>query len=104
MEWGTSLHELRETDSEVEALVQRERDAEKITARWRVGCDAGRSRVRGQVGLRLKRRDAGATFVLADVKSTLPIPQDEGRAHLDTHGLLLIGPMPEQGPLVNDRP
>ena len=95
VEWGTSLDELRETDSGVEALVQREGDTEKITARWLVGCDGGRSRVRDQVGLRLKRRDAGATFVLADVKSTMPVPRDEGRAYLDPRGLLLIVPMPE---------
>ncbi|WP_207345942.1 FAD-dependent monooxygenase [Arthrobacter sp. E3] len=95
VEWGTSLDQLRETDRGIEALMQGEGDSEKITSRWLVGCDGGRSRVRDQVGLRLQRRDAGATFVLADVKSALPIPQDEGRVHLDPDGLLLVVPMPE---------
>ncbi len=95
VEWSTSLDELHERDGHVEALVEHDGGVERMTAHWLVGCDGGRSRVRDQVGLRLKRRDAGATFVLADVKSSLTIPQNEGYAYLDPHGLLLVVPMPE---------
>ena len=95
VEWETSLEEVHERDDHVEALVERDGGTERVTARWLVGCDGGRSRVRDQVGLRLKRRDAGATFVLADVKSTLPITQDEGYVYLAPQGLLLVVPMPE---------
>ncbi|WP_166790482.1 FAD-dependent monooxygenase [Cryobacterium tagatosivorans] len=96
VEWGTSLDEIHDADDHVEALVTRDGAAtERVSARWLVGCDGGRSRVRDQVGLRLTRRDAGATFILADVKSTVPITQNEGYAYLDPQGLLLVVPMPE---------
>ena len=97
VEWGTSLDEVHNRGDHVEALVENDGGTEAVTARWLVGCDGGRSRVRDQVGLRLKRRDAGATFVLADVKSTLSMVEDEGYVYLAPQGLLLIVPMPEPG-------
>lgn len=95
VEWGTSLEEIHSTNDHVEALLTRDGGSESVSARWLVGCDGGRSRVRDQAGLRLTRRDAGATFILADVKSPLPITQNEGYAYLDPDGLLLVVPMPE---------
>jgi len=96
VEWGTSLDEVLDGADQVEALVTRGGgETERVSARWLIGCDGGRSRVRDQVGLRLTRRDAGATFVLADVKSSVPIAQNEGYAYLDPQGLLLVVPMPE---------
>ncbi|HSO91652.1 MAG TPA: FAD-dependent monooxygenase [Arthrobacter sp.] len=95
VEWGTSLEEIHDGDDHVQALVTRDAGTERVSARWLLGCDGGRSRVRDQVGLRLTRRDAGATFILADVKSTLPMTQNEGYVYLDPDGLLLIVPMPE---------
>ena len=97
VEWGTSLDEVHNRGDHVEALVENDGGTEAVTARWLVGCDGGRSRVRDQIGLRLKRRDAGATFVLADVKSTLSMVEDEGYVYLAPQGLLLIVPMPEPG-------
>lgn len=95
VEWETSLDEVRDGEDRVEALVMRDGATELVSARWVVGCDGGRSRVRDQVGLRLTRRAAGATFILADVKSALPIAQNEGYAYLDPQGLLVVVPMPE---------
>ena len=83
VEWETTLDELRDREDHVEALVTRDGETERVSTRWLIGCDGGRSRVRDQVGLRLARRDAGATFILADVKSTVPIIQNEGYAYLD---------------------
>ena len=95
VEWGTSLKEIHDGDDQVQALVTRDGGNESVSARWLLVCDGGRSRVRDQVGLRLTRRDAGATFILADVKSTLPLTQNEGYVYLNPDGLLLIVPMPE---------
>jgi NADPH-dependent dioxygenase len=95
VEWGASLEEIHDGNDHVEALVSRGGGPERVSARWLVGCDGGRSRVRDQAGLRLTRRDAGATFILADVKSTVPITQNEGYVYLDSRGLLLLVPMPE---------
>lgn len=97
VEWGTSLDEVYDRGDHVEALVEYDGGTEAVKARWLVGCDGGRSRVRDQIGVRLKRHDAGATFVLADVKSTLSIVEDEGYVYLAPQGLLLIVPMPEPG-------
>ena len=95
VEWGTSLEEIHDGIDHVQALVTRDGGIENVSARWLLGCDGGRSRVRDQLGLRLTRRDAGATFILADVKSPLPITQNEGYVYLDPDGLLLVVPMPE---------
>jgi hypothetical protein len=53
--------------------------------------------VRDAIGLRLDRADAGATFVLADVRTTATLTEDEGHGFLSPEGLLLIVPMPEPG-------
>ena len=64
---------------------------------WLIGCDGGRSRVREAANMRLDRSDTGAIFVLADVKTTASLPEDEGHGFLAPEGLLLIVPMPEPG-------
>ncbi len=64
-------------------------------ARWLVGCDGGRSTVREQLGIRMKRRRDGQLFVLADVLTRDGFPDDEGRVYRSRKGLTLIVPMPE---------
>lgn len=96
VEWQVSLDELHEEGDHVEARLKRADDGEDVVRpRWVVGCDGGRSRVREQVGLHLDRADAKATFVLADVKTTADVIEDEGHVFLGPEGLLLIVPMPE---------
>ncbi|MFD1657508.1 FAD-dependent monooxygenase [Streptomyces caeni] len=96
IEWGVALKELHDDGSRVHATLEHATGRrEVVRARWLVGCDGGRSRVRDAVGLRLDRSDTGATFVLADVKTTSALTEDEGHVHLAPEGLLLIVPMPE---------
>lgn len=95
VEWATALEAIQDEGPRVQALLKHEDRTETVFARWVVGCDGGRSCVREQTGITLKRHDARATFVLADVKSRLPMPQNEGHAYLAPQGLLLIVPMPE---------
>lgn len=98
VEWGTALESLEERLDDVEARLRHDDGrVEAVRARWLVGCDGGRSTVRDGVGLRLDRTDAGATFVLADVKTTARLTEDEGHGFLSPEGLLLIVPMPEPG-------
>jgi NADPH-dependent dioxygenase len=95
VEWQTTLDRLQDRGDHVEATLTRSGGDEVVRARWVVGADGGRSRVREQVGLRLDRSDAGATFVLADVKTRTNLTEDEGHVFLHPAGLLLIVPMPE---------
>ncbi|MEU9247736.1 FAD-dependent monooxygenase [Streptomyces sp. NPDC048385] len=96
VEWATTLHTVTDRGDHVDAIVERaDGSTETIRSRWLIGCDGARSHVRDQVGLRLDRTDAGATFVLADVKTTCALKQDEGHVFLGREQLLLIVPMPE---------
>jgi 6-methylpretetramide 4-monooxygenase / 4-hydroxy-6-methylpretetramide 12a-monooxygenase len=96
VEWGTSLDTLHDHGDHVEAkLVRNDGVVDGVRAQWLIGCDGGRSRVREQVGLRLDRKEAGATFILADVRTTAELVEDEGHVFLGAEGLLLIVPMPE---------
>ncbi|HEX5597983.1 MAG TPA: FAD-dependent monooxygenase [Micromonosporaceae bacterium] len=94
--WRTAFAELHDRGDHVEARLHRPDGGDEVVrARWLIGCDGGRSRVREQAGMHLNRADAGATFILADVQTTARLPEDEGHVFLDPEGLLLIVPMPE---------
>lgn len=96
VEWQVALDRLHDRGDHVQARLIRAEDGDEVVrARWVIGCDGGRSRAREQVGLQLKRSDAKATFILADVKTTARLTEDEGHVFLDPEGLLLIVPMPE---------
>lgn len=96
VEWGVTLEEIHDDHSHVQADLEHAGGRrETVRARWLIGCDGGRSRVRDATGLSLDRSDTGATFVLADVKTDAMLPEDEGHAFLAPEGLLLIVPMPE---------
>lgn len=98
VEWSVSLEELHDRGDYVEArLAGSDGKLSAVHSRWLIGCDGGRSRVRQQAGLRLDRATAGATFVLADVKTTAPLAEDEGHVFVVPEGLLFIVPMPERG-------
>jgi len=95
VEWSTTLLSLHESGEVVDASVSRAGGTELIRARWVIGCDGGRSVVRDQAGMALNRTGAGATFLLADVKTTCDLVEDEGHMFLAAEGLLIIVPMPE---------
>jgi hypothetical protein len=98
VDWNVSLDSLDERLDHVEArLLHEDGRVETIRSRWLLGCDGGRSRVREAMRLRLERADAGATFILADVRTTAGLTEDEGHGFLSPEGLLLIVPMPEPG-------
>ncbi|NIJ11427.1 2-polyprenyl-6-methoxyphenol hydroxylase-like FAD-dependent oxidoreductase [Saccharomonospora amisosensis] len=98
VDWRVGLHGVREHEGHVEAWLERDDGtSELVRSRWLLGCDGARSSVREQAGLRLRREATGVTFVLADVKTTTELPEDEGHVFLSPQGLLLIVPMPEPG-------
>lgn len=96
VEWGVTLESLEEQYDSVEAQVRHaDGHVETIRSGWLLGADGGRSRVRDEIGLTLDRAPAGATFILADVKTTTNLVEDEGHGFLSPEGLLIIVPMPE---------
>ena len=95
VEWSTALQTLTDHGDAVEATLTSEAGTEVVRARWVIGCDGGRSTVRREAGIELKRTGAGATFLLADVKTTSDLIEDEGHMFLAREGLLIIVPMPE---------
>ncbi|NKZ03723.1 FAD-dependent monooxygenase [Actinomadura latina] len=98
VEWNVWAEHLRDHGGHVETTLRHDSGhTETVRSRWLIGCDGGRSTVRDLAGLTLKRSDAGATFVLADIRTTAPLVQDEGYVHLGREGLLLLVPMPKPG-------
>ncbi|MBN9149905.1 MAG: FAD-dependent monooxygenase [Micrococcales bacterium] len=95
VEWSTSLQGFEDVGDHVTVAIEGQDGPEAVTARWIIGCDGGQSTVRRLAGIDLKRTGAGTTFLLADVKTTLDIVEDEGRVFLAPEGLLIIVPMPE---------
>ncbi|MDO5736950.1 MAG: FAD-dependent monooxygenase [Propionibacteriaceae bacterium] len=95
VEWSCALRSLRELGGFVEAELQSDGGTETVRARWVIGCDGGRSTVRDLVGVTLRRTGAGATFLLADVKTTTDLVEDEGHLYLARQGLIILVPMPE---------
>jgi len=95
VEWSCSLLELTDQGNVVEATLSHGEETEIVRARWVIGCDGGRSTVRDQAGITLRRTGAGATFLLADVKTTCDLVENEGHLFLAPDGLLILVPMPE---------
>ena len=95
VEWACALDRLEDRGDLVEATLTGEQGTEIVRARWVIGCDGGRSTVRDQAGITLKRTGAGATFLLADVKTTCDLVEDEGHMYLSPEGMLILVPMPE---------
>ncbi len=97
VDWSCGLSGLKQHGDFVEAELQGAQGTEKVRARWVIGCDGGRSTVRDLSGITLRRTGAGATFLLADAKSTSDLVEDEGYLYLADQGLMVIVPMPEPG-------
>lgn len=94
--WGTRLIGFTQnTDAVTAELVDVDKSTTHRTARWLIGCDGGRSRTRDVAGISMARIKLNQTFVLADVKTTSKLVQNEGHTFKADDGLLLIVPMPE---------
>lgn len=97
VEFSCALESFTNNGDTVDALLRGADGTESVRARWVIGADGGRSTVRDLAGITLKRTGSGTTFLLADVKSTSDLVEDEGHVHLARQGLLIIVPMPEPG-------
>lgn len=95
VEWARTLRSLKDHGDFVDAVLSSETGEETLRARWVIGADGGRSTVRDQAGIHMRRTGAGTTFLLADAKTTSDLVEDEGHMFLAPRGLLILVPMPE---------
>ena len=82
--------------SSEEVCVLRHRDGtrEKVTARFVIGADGSRSRVRREREISFDGLEYAASFVLADVTMTWSLAPDEVQLFLARQGLVVVAPLP----------
>jgi len=66
---GCELVSLEQDDSGVTVELS---DGERLRSRWLVGCDGGRSRVRGLVGIEFPGEAASTEWLLGEIEVTMP--------------------------------
>lgn len=76
---------------------------EWLFARWIVGCDGARSRVRDQAGIAFVGDDYAEQFVLADVHMDWPLSRREVSLFFSERGLMVVAPLPEPDGASRDR-
>lgn len=79
---------------EVAVLRHRDGTREKVTARFVVGADGSRSRVRQEREISFDGSEYAASFVLADVSMTWSLAPDEVQLFLARQGLVVVAPLP----------
>lgn len=70
--------------------------AQRVHAKWIVGCDGMHSTVRAQAGIDFLGDDYEEAFVLADVRMTWPLSRQEVTLFLAASGLVVVAPLPEE--------
>ncbi|PXX66967.1 2-polyprenyl-6-methoxyphenol hydroxylase-like FAD-dependent oxidoreductase [Nocardia tenerifensis] len=69
--------------------------AGSLRADYVIGADGMHSVVREQAGIGFTGDTYPASFVLADVRMTWPIPRDEVALHLSPEGVTVVAPLPD---------
>ncbi|WJM15497.1 FAD-dependent oxidoreductase [Microbacterium arborescens] len=67
---------------------------EKVAARFVIGADGSRSRVREHQGIPFEGLEYAASFVLADVRLSWSLPGDEVQLFFSKQGLVVVAPLP----------
>ena len=95
VEWGLALEDFRQDAEGVEATLKRaDGRVERVTARWLLGCDGARSRVRKRAGIPFEGETYDDACVLADVRVEWPLGQGELVLMPSMHGVVAAFPMP----------
>lgn len=76
---------------------------ELLFARWIVGCDGARSKVREQAGIGFEGDDYAEQFLLADVNMDWPLSRNEVSLYFSSRGLMVVAPLPDPDSLSQDR-
>src|SRR5688572_13091717 len=92
--WRTTLESFEQDDSSVTAVLKgAEGETETIEAKFLVGCDGAKSRIRHQVGLEFKGSTFERMFCVADVEIDWHFSHDAGNAFLMKDTRLAFFPM-----------
>ncbi|AXH34385.1 FAD-dependent oxidoreductase [Humibacter sp. BT305] len=83
-----------EGEAEVAVLRHAGGTTEHVAARFVIGADGSRSRVRQERGIAFLGSEYSASFVLADVALTWSLPADEVQLFLAKQGLVVVAPLP----------
>jgi len=95
VEWGLALEDFRQDASGVEATLKRaDGGVERVTARWLLGCDGARSRVRKGAGIPFEGETYEDACILADVRVDWSLGQGELCIMPSMHGVVAAFPMP----------
>lgn len=95
VERGVTLEDYRQDASGVEATLKHANGrVEKVTARWLLGCDGARSRVRKVAGIPFEGETYDDACVLADVRVDGPLEPGELCIMPSMHGVVAAFPMP----------
>jgi 2-polyprenyl-6-methoxyphenol hydroxylase-like FAD-dependent oxidoreductase len=93
--WGHEAVGLRQGQAGVELGVRSERGEGRMRARYVVGCDGGHSFVRGALGIPFQGESYPQSFVLADVRMSWALPDDEVQLFFSPEGLVVVAPLPQ---------
>lgn len=95
VEREVAFESFEQTASGCVAIVKRaDGSRERVDARFLIGADGGRSRVRDALGIAFDGEAYAASFVLADVEMTWPLPREEVQLFLAQRGLVVVAPLP----------
>src|SRR5919198_3438921 len=94
VEFGTALDGLEQSAEGVSAVVIKGGEAEKVAARWLVGCDGGHSVVRKQAGIAFEGETREAVrMIVADVEVD-GLDRDAWHMWRHEEGLVTLCPLP----------
>src|SRR5215210_6196104 len=79
----------------VELVVWGTRGERRVRARYVVGCDGGHSLARGALGIPFQGETYPQSFVLADVRMSWALPDDEVQLFFSPEGLVVVAPLPQ---------
>ncbi|PTL83484.1 hypothetical protein DAT35_12835 [Vitiosangium sp. GDMCC 1.1324] len=95
VERGLTLEDYRQDANGVEATLRRaDGGVERVSARWLLGCDGARSRVRKVAGIPFEGETYDDACMLADVHVDWPLGQGELCLMPSMHGVVAAFPMP----------
>jgi 2-polyprenyl-6-methoxyphenol hydroxylase-like FAD-dependent oxidoreductase len=86
-----SLLDLSQDETGISATLD---DGRRLRTRYIVGADGGHSTVRERAGIAFEGGSYGESFVLADVRLSGGVPQDEVILYFSPAGMVVVAPLP----------